>query len=269
MKRIRTLGGRQRERVDPFEVSGPWRHHVQSALQAKARYDQALGGLAAGPLRESLEEIGGRVDAATRECWRIAQQGDALDDAASTLGLTLLRRRLAARTETTAPGEAEDPVAASLRAQLDAAEGVTASVSGARERLALLEARLGEAVAAAVALSAQAGEADTAPLRHDVDLVVEGLAALRSALEETRTPSEAVSSDHYVDPMSFTGGQEPPRNVWLTLDEALELLGVLEDARDVLTDSGHLAVVVDLETQLRELARRLDFDDPEGDASAH
>ena len=57
--------------------------------------------------------------------------------------------------------------------------------------------------------------------------------------------------------------QEPPREIWYGLDEALELLAVLEDARDALTDSRHLAVVVEVEAQIRSLSRKLDFDGPE------
>lgn len=68
--------------------------------------------------------------------------------------------------------------------------------------------------------------------------------------------------------MSFRDEQEPPRHVWYGLDEALELLAALEDARDALIDSGQLTVVVALEAEVRELSRKLDFDDPEGGADA-
>jgi hypothetical protein len=63
--------------------------------------------------------------------------------------------------------------------------------------------------------------------------------------------------------------REPPRFVWYTLEEALELLAALEDARDSLIDAGHLTVVAPIETQVRELNRRLDFDDPWGGADVH
>lgn len=166
----------------------PWRHYVRRALQAQARYDRAVGGMPAGPLRERLEEIGRRIEEASQECWRTAQRGDALDDAVSTLDVAAVRARLATRTgETVAAAGAADPVVASLRAQLAAAERMTAVVADARERLAVVEARLGEAVAAAVALSALAdGAADTGRLGSEVDRVVEELAALSSALDETR-----------------------------------------------------------------------------------
>jgi hypothetical protein len=62
--------------------------------------------------------------------------------------------------------------------------------------------------------------------------------------------------------------REPPRHIWYTLDEALELLAVLEDARDALIEAAHLTVVVEVEAQVRELNRRLDFDDPWGGTDA-
>jgi hypothetical protein len=60
---------------------------------------------------------------------------------------------------------------------------------------------------------------------------------------------------------------EPPEAVRYTLEEALSLLAALEDARDALIDSGHLAVVVSVEAEIRLVSRRLGFDDPEGDAN--
>jgi hypothetical protein len=57
---------------------------------------------------------------------------------------------------------------------------------------------------------------------------------------------------------------EPPQRVVYDLEEALGLLAALEDARDALIDSGHLAVVVSVETEIRALSRKLGFDDPAG-----
>jgi hypothetical protein len=54
------------------------------------------------------------------------------------------------------------------------------------------------------------------------------------------------------------------REIGYDLNEALTLLGTLEDARDALIDSGHLAVVVAIETEIRTLSRKLGFDDPAG-----
>lgn len=57
---------------------------------------------------------------------------------------------------------------------------------------------------------------------------------------------------------------EPPEQIGYDLDAALTLLGTLEDARDALIDSGHLAVVVSIEIEIRTLSRKLGFDDPAG-----
>jgi hypothetical protein len=56
----------------------------------------------------------------------------------------------------------------------------------------------------------------------------------------------------------------PPARFELSLDEALDLLADLEDARDALSDSRHLTVVVAVESQIRLLSRRLGFADPYG-----
>ena len=62
--------------------------------------------------------------------------------------------------------------------------------------------------------------------------------------------------------------REPPRQVWFDLEEALDLLAALEDARDALVDSSHLGVVLRVEDQIRQVSRKLDFDDPKGPADA-
>ncbi len=126
------------------------------------------------------------MDEATSECWRVAQRGQALDTSVAALGVAGLRARLAERTGSAVPAVGdEDPIVASLQAQLSSAERLRAAAIDAQERLGLLEVRLGEAVANAVSLAALAARAaDASSLGADVDLVVEDLAALRSALEE-------------------------------------------------------------------------------------
>ena len=68
--------------------------------------------------------------------------------------------------------------------------------------------------------------------------------------------------------MTSGGDGGPPPEVRYDLDEALDLLAVFEDATDALLDSGHLVVVLALEGQVRDLGRRLGFDDPDGGADA-
>lgn len=190
---------RRTERIDPFTVGETWRRYLRGALNAQARYDRAVGSVAPGPLRDRLEEIGRRVDQGVRECWRVAQRGDALDDAVAALTAPLPRDRLEAAhhgsdsddSDGSDGSDGADAVVRSLQAQVDTAERLTAVAAGAKQRLAMLVARLDEAVAAAVELSVQLGSsADGGQLGSDVENLVEDLAALRSALEETEAIGE-------------------------------------------------------------------------------
>lgn len=63
-----------------------------------------------------------------------------------------------------------------------------------------------------------------------------------------------------------TSAPGPPDRVQHDLDEALELLAALEDARDALSDSSHLAVLAELEHQIVVLSRKLRFGAGEEDS---
>ena len=68
--------------------------------------------------------------------------------------------------------------------------------------------------------------------------------------------------------MTFSPGGEPPDEVRLSLEEALELLGVLEDARDALIQTNHLTEVALLSAQLLRINRKLGFPEVGGDDDA-
>ena len=58
---------------------------------------------------------------------------------------------------------------------------------------------------------------------------------------------------------------EPSARVQYRLEEAFELLAALEEARDALITTDHLAEAVQVEHQIQRLGRRLGFDEPGGD----
>jgi hypothetical protein len=58
----------------------------------------------------------------------------------------------------------------------------------------------------------------------------------------------------------------PPGDVVLTLEQALDLLASLEDARDILVGTDHLAVLAQVEAQIQRLSRKLGFDQGGSDA---
>ena len=53
---------------------------------------------------------------------------------------------------------------------------------------------------------------------------------------------------------------DPPEQIGLGLDEALDLLAALEDARDVLIDTDHLSVLAQVEHQIQVISRKLGFE---------
>ena len=59
-------------RIDPFTLSEPWRQMVQGAQRARGRLHETVGETPAGPLRERLDGIVGKLDQALAECWAIA-----------------------------------------------------------------------------------------------------------------------------------------------------------------------------------------------------
>ncbi len=53
---------------------------------------------------------------------------------------------------------------------------------------------------------------------------------------------------------------DPPEQIDLGLNEALDLLAALEDARDVVIDTDHLSVLAQVEHQIQVVSRKLGFE---------
>jgi hypothetical protein len=177
-------------RIDPFTVSEPWRRYVTDALQAKARFHEAVQSAHAGPMRDRLREIEGRVDTGVDEVWRIARRGDALVDARRRVDPDEIRREIAATeasaTQPWASGSTMERTMESLQAQLATVERLERVIGDADSRLRLLNARLDEAAARTIELSVQAEDvAELGGLGDDVDQMVDEMEALRQAIEET------------------------------------------------------------------------------------
>ena len=177
-------------RIDPFTVSEPWRRYVTDALQARARFHEAVEGAREGPMRDRLREIEGRVDTGLDEVWRIARRGHALVDARRRVDPDAIRRDIAATQANAdqpwAAGSTLDRTMESLRAQLATVERLERVIQDADSRLRLLNARLDEAAARTIELSVQAEDvAELGGLGHDVDVMVDEMEALRQAIEET------------------------------------------------------------------------------------
>lgn len=177
------------ERIDPFAVGEPWRRFVSDAQATRQRYEAATRGMASGPLKDRLGEIGGRLDEGIDECWRIARRGHLLTEARGRIDADSTRRELAeVEANASAPwaaGSRLEQTAEALRAQVAAVDRMDRVIVDTLDRLRLLDARLDESVTRAIELSVAADDADDlGQLDADVDGLVTEMEALRQALDE-------------------------------------------------------------------------------------
>jgi hypothetical protein len=169
------------QHIDPFALQDPWRGFVRGALSARKKFEEAVTNARRGPLRDRLTEIGGRLDDGVNECWRVARQGQALADARSQLDTSEAQRELATLDQSS---PSQSKTAEALHAQIASAQRVESTITDARDRLRLLDARMDEAVARAIELSVRGGDVDLQGLGNDVDGLVGDMEALRQGLEE-------------------------------------------------------------------------------------
>jgi hypothetical protein len=188
--------GPRRDRIDAFRVGQPWRQLVQDAQRAQNNFDGTVRRARPGPLRDTLASVGERIAEGVRECWRIAQQGDALDDGLKRLNVPNIQQELAqVQDERAQRGSSPslDATEKAVQAQLASAQRLAAVANDARDRLRLLNAQLDEAVAQAVELAVQPS-ADLSPLTDQVEGIVGQLETLRQGLEEAGGASQASAS---------------------------------------------------------------------------
>ena len=183
--------GASSARVSPSSLSEPWRSYGVQAEDAKRRFDNVVGSVAPGPLRERLELMSGRLDDGVDESWRIARRGHEIGEAIGKIDtvsaeaeLADLRRQLGPD----APSPAHAQTIESLEAQLASAHRLTALAERSRDRLRLLDARFDELLARSVEVSVGSGDTDV--LGQDVDGLVSELEALRIAMDEAGRASD-------------------------------------------------------------------------------
>ncbi|MBI5090523.1 MAG: hypothetical protein HZB15_17145 [Actinobacteria bacterium] len=177
--RPRTTNGR----IDPFAVGEPWRQHVAAVLSAQRRFSSIVAGLADGPLRVRMAEIGRQVDHSVDECWQIAQRGDQLDGT--------IRQLDGARLQSDYDRSTTDAQRTSLRSQLDSVDRIRAARNETDQRLRDLHVRLGELVTQAAEVST--GVDHTAELGSAVEDVVVQLEALNQAVDEINNTGRSKS----------------------------------------------------------------------------
>ena len=179
--------GSRSPQIDPFTLSEPWRQMVQGAQRAGRRLHETVRGTPAGPLRERLDGIVGKLDLALAESWEIARRGDEIDNAVGRLDPTALRSKLATLRAKTEAGSSDDLTAAiaSVESQLGSADRLKELSAQTAGRLRLTQTRLDELVARAAEVSIGAGDTDA--YANDVDDLVIEIEAMRLAVEDMRS----------------------------------------------------------------------------------
>ena len=176
--------------IDPRRLREPWRYYVKEALDARRRFDEAVGNADEGPLRERLESIAERIDDGVTECWRIANRGQELEEALRNIGSIQQLQQRIAELRRGPPSPTNDRLIEALQGQVATYQRIEQTAADARSRIQLMEARLDEAVARAVELrlsttSDMALEPHLGGLGADVDDIVREMEALRRGLDET------------------------------------------------------------------------------------
>lgn len=143
--------------IDPFTVQEPWRRLTQDALKARTTFHEAIDRTAAGPIRERLDDIGRRVDAAVDEVWHNARAGH---------DLAAAQRRISAES--------------------DSARRLGEQVTTTEARLRKVNDDLTSTIALAIELSVSASAPDEFnSIETTVSSIAIELDAIQSAIAET------------------------------------------------------------------------------------
>jgi hypothetical protein len=169
--------------VDPGALPPVYRAPVEDARRAHAQFVDLVGGLADGPLRARLGELGERVDAGVLAIWRTASQAARIDRVAETLDPD----RVTAELKQARRAGADASVVDALHERFASIQRLLNARDEMREKLPVLEARLATAVARTAELTLAAPnvvEDEVSRLNGEVESLVAELDALHSATAE-------------------------------------------------------------------------------------
>ncbi len=198
--------GHSADGINPFELEDPWRTFVWQAKKSQRQFADAVKHIHDGPLRDRLREISDRIDTGVSECWQVAQGGNNLTQARARIDITGITTELSQLPTGQAlqANPALADTAKALQSQLDTAKRMDEIISSTRDRLRLLDARLGELVTRVIELSVRPqGLEDLAAVGADVDSVVGEMEALRLALDETDRTSSTSRGVPMMDPSAL------------------------------------------------------------------
>jgi len=169
----------------------PWRRYATEAVEARREFGRAVEQVTSGAVRERMTSIAGRIDHGVEAIFGVANRAQTLEDARMRIDVARAATDLSTlRADPSTPSRPSlVRTMESLEAQLDTAKRLDAQVYEARENLALLDARLDEAVARGIELSVHR-DADLSTLDQEIDDMVLEMEALRQALDATEAAEE-------------------------------------------------------------------------------
>ncbi len=151
---------------------------VAEALDARSRYADLLAGMREGPARDRLAALQSRVDAGVLAVWETARRAGDIERTLATLDPD----QVTAEYKRSKRTEGDDELEAALAQRFASVQRLLNVLDDTDERLRLLDARLGAAVAAAAEVAV--GTAPPDAVDQELESVVGDLEALRAALHE-------------------------------------------------------------------------------------
>lgn len=140
---------------DPFDaldvsaLPARYRQAVDDALRSRIEFRRVVESLAAGPGQDRLRELSLRVDEGTRAVWDTACRAAEMERVVETLD----PERVTAELKQARRNGADPQVVDALNTRFASVQRLLDAIDHLRERLPVLEARLGAAVARAAELS--------------------------------------------------------------------------------------------------------------------
>jgi hypothetical protein len=169
--------------VDPQALPPAYRAPVVEARRTRTQFVELVARLDDGPLRTRLDELGRRVDAGVLAIWRTASQAAAIESVAATLD----PERVTAELKQARRSGADQAVIDALQARFASTQRLLNARDELGDKLPVLQARLGTAVARAAELtilSPAVVDGELVRLEGEVDALVVELDALSSAMNE-------------------------------------------------------------------------------------
>jgi hypothetical protein len=177
---------RRRAPADPLAhvvasaVPPRFQRAVADAVEARGRFAAVVGGIRPGPTRDRLVVLGEQVDAGVLAVWETVQRAAEVERVAA--GLDAADATADYKRAMRDPGT--DPaLLAALKERFESVQRLLNAVDDVDEKLRLLDARLGAAVARAAEVAVVASDDAASSLGRELDAVVGELGALRDSLQ--------------------------------------------------------------------------------------